>query len=75
MSVKGTALTAAKIAAAAAWTGILPVRVSAETPWNAGHLPDVELTTQHGERVRFLDLIKSKTVAIELIYTTCRPDP
>jgi protein SCO1/2 len=60
------------IAAAAAWTGGAAVRVSAQTPWNTGYFPDVELTTQHGERVRFPDLIKGRTVAIELIYTTCK---
>jgi protein SCO1/2 len=65
-------LAAAMIAAAAAWTGGAAVRVSAQTPWNTGYFPDVELTTQHGERVRFADLIKGRTVAIELIYTTCK---
>lgn len=35
--------------------------------------PNVELVTQDGKKVRFYDdLIKGKTVAIELMYTTCR---
>ena len=35
--------------------------------------PNVELTTQDGKKVRFYDdLIKGKTVAIELMYTSCR---
>jgi protein SCO1/2 len=41
--------------------------------WGAGHFPNVTLTTQHGEAVRFYDdLIKGKIVAINLIYTTCK---
>jgi len=42
------------------------------TPWNEQYFPDVRLTTQDGATVRFYDLIKGKTVAIELIYTSCR---
>ena len=35
--------------------------------------PNVELITHQGKKVRFYDdLIKGKTVAIELMYTTCR---
>jgi len=45
---------------------------AAQTPWRAQYFPNVELTTEHGARVRFYDLIKDKTVAIELIYTTCQ---
>ena len=44
----------------------------AQTPWRAQYFPNVELTTEEGTRVRFYDLIKDKTVAIELIYTTCQ---
>ena len=42
------------------------------TPRDEQYFPDVQLTTQDGTRVRFYDLIKGKTVAIELIYTSCR---
>jgi protein SCO1 len=42
------------------------------TPRNEQYFPDVQLTTQDGATVRFYDLIKGKTVAIELIYTSCR---
>jgi protein SCO1/2 len=39
----------------------------------ASHFPNVELITQDGKKVRFYDdLIKGKTVAIELMYTNCR---
>ena len=40
--------------------------------WHAQYFPNVELTTHTGARVHFYDLIKGKTVAIELIYTTCQ---
>lgn len=39
----------------------------------ASHFPNVELITHDGKKVRFYeDLIKGKTVAIELMYTNCR---
>jgi len=41
--------------------------------WGADYFPNVTLTTHEGKVVRFYDdLIKGKTVAIDLIYTTCR---
>src|SRR5262245_54628524 len=45
---------------------------AAQSRWHAGYFPNVELTTQTGERVHFYDLIKDRTVAIELIYTSCQ---
>ena len=40
--------------------------------WGANYFPNVTLTTQDGRSVRFYDdLIKGKTVAINLIYTSC----
>jgi len=50
----------------------LPGPAQTGTPRNEQYFPDVQLTTQDGARVRFYDLIKGKTVAIELIYTSCR---
>ena len=44
----------------------------AQSRWHGDYFPNVELTTQHGEHVRFYDLIKGRTVAIELIYTSCQ---
>ena len=39
----------------------------------ANKFPNVTLTTQHGTQVRFYDdLLKGKSVAINLIYTTCQ---
>jgi protein SCO1/2 len=48
------------------------VAASAQSRWHGDYFPNVELTTQHGEHVRFYDLIKGRTVAIELIYTSCQ---
>src|SRR5438105_3496754 len=43
--------------------------------WAAGDFPNVVLTTQDGRRVRFYDdLIKGKSVAIDLIYTDCKDE-
>jgi protein SCO1/2 len=51
---------------------ILGAGASAEQPrWGAQYFPNVALTTQTGEAVRFYDLIRHKTVAIELFYTQC----
>jgi protein SCO1/2 len=66
------AARAARAGAAMLLVALLPARSLAQTPWNAQYFPNLELTTHEGERVRFYDLIKDKTVAIELIYTTCK---
>jgi protein SCO1 len=40
--------------------------------WGANYFPNVELTTQDGEKVRFYDdLVRGKIVVIDLIYTHC----
>ena len=47
--------------------------IAADTRWGAEYFPNVTLTTQDGASVRFYDdLLKGKTVAIDLIYTTCQ---
>ncbi len=47
---------------------------TAASPWGANYFPNIELTTQDGEKVRcFDDLIKDKIVVVNFIYTTC-PD-
>jgi len=44
------------------------------SPWGGDYFPNVLLTTQDGDSVRFFDdLIKDKIVAINFIYTSC-PD-
>ena len=41
-------------------------------PWGADYFPNVPLITQDGKVVRLYDdLLKGKSVAINLIYTTC----
>jgi protein SCO1 len=43
--------------------------------WAAHEFPNVALTTQDGQRVRFYDdLLKGKSVAIDLIYTDCKDE-
>jgi protein SCO1 len=45
---------------------------AADTRWGANYFPDVTLTTQDGKEVKFYDLIKGRTVAVDLIYTNCQ---
>jgi protein SCO1/2 len=43
--------------------------------WAARDFPNVQLTTQDGQKVRFYDdLLKGKSVAIDLIYTNCKDE-
>lgn len=45
----------------------------ADRRWGADYFPNVPLTTQDGVTVRFYDdVLKGKTVAINLIYTRCQ---
>ena len=45
---------------------------AANSRWGSDYFPNVALTTQDGEEVRFFDdLIKDKVVAVNFIYTTC----
>jgi protein SCO1 len=40
--------------------------------WGANYFPNVELTTQDGKKVKFYDdLLKGKTVVINLVFTNC----
>ena len=53
---------------------LAPITAAAESRWGADYFPNVTLTNQDGEQVRFFDdLIKDKIVAINFIYTSC-PD-
>ena len=41
--------------------------------WAEDYFPNIELTNQHGQKVRFYDdLIKGKVVAINFIFTSCQ---
>jgi protein SCO1/2 len=45
---------------------------TARNRWGADYFPDVALTTQHGKSVRFYsDLLKGKSVVINVIFTAC----
>ena len=65
---------AATLCLAAAIVAAFSARIAADnTRWGADYFPNVTFTTQDGTAVRFYDdLIKGKTVAIDLIYTTCQ---
>src|SRR5262245_48261342 len=75
----GTTRAGSAIAKALAAVWLIGVAAAA-TPiaadgarWGADYFPNVPLITQDGTVVRFYDdLIKGKTVAIDLIYTTCQ---
>ncbi len=63
----------ARLAAALVLTAASSAAAAQDGRWGAEYFPNVELTTQDGQAVRFYDdLIKGKTVAIDLIYTTCQ---
>jgi protein SCO1 len=68
-------------AGAVLWAGVLVLssfRASASnatTRWGADYFPNVELTTQNGDTVHFYDdLLKGKSVAIDVIYTNCQDE-
>lgn len=74
MRGKSWRLIAAGAAMLAAALVLIPVRnVSAgRSPWGANYFPNVELTTQDGQKVHFYDdLLKGKIVIIYLMYTHC----
>src|SRR2546427_5646408 len=54
----------------------LPVGfASAANRWGADYFPNVPLTTQDGATVRLYDdLLKGKSVAINVIYTSCKDE-
>src|SRR3954470_22344508 len=50
-----------------------PRPAAAGGPWGGDYFPNVPLITQDGKVVRLYDdLLKGKSVAINLVYTTCR---
>ena len=58
----------------AALAALLPCApAAAAPPWGADYFPNVPLTTQDGKTVRFYDdLLKGKSVAINVFYTGCQ---
>jgi protein SCO1 len=52
-------------------TGAKPA--AAENRWGANYWPNVVLTTQDGEKVHFYDdVLKGKSVVVDMVYTTCK---
>ena len=77
MRWQGLATAATVVAVAYAAVTLVANNLPAAQPqrWAAGDFPDVALTTQDGQRVRFYDdLLKGKSVAIDLIYTDCKDE-
>src|SRR3954462_6068914 len=69
---RATALAAAVTGGVVALALLKQPGLAADTRWGANSFPNVTLTTQDGEDVKFYDLIKGKIVAIDLIYTNCQ---
>src|ERR1051325_6953666 len=73
-------LTTLATAGAVVWAVFLvlsSLRASASTTvhWGADYFPNVELTTQNGDTVHFYDdLLKGKSVAIDVMYTNCQDE-
>jgi protein SCO1/2 len=64
---RGTAALAAMAAMALSASGAM-----AASAYGPGYFPNITLTTQDGAKVRFYDdLLKGKSVAINVIYTSC----
>jgi protein SCO1/2 len=77
MRWQGFATAATVLAVAYAAVTLVTNNLPAAQPqrWAAGDFPNVALTTQDGQRVRFYDdLLKGKSVAIDLIYTDCKDE-
>jgi protein SCO1/2 len=68
-----TVALAALLLAGASFLAIGPgLAAPPDSPWGADYFPNVELTTQDGVKVRFYDdLLKGKTVAINVMWTHC----
>jgi len=64
-----------RVAASACLAGALTlvsVTAQAQSRWGANYFPNVVLTTQDGQKVHFYDdVLKGKSVVIDLIYTEC----
>jgi protein SCO1 len=46
----------------------------ADNPYGANYFPNVPLTNQDGKTIKFYDEIKGKSVAINVIYTSCKDE-
>ncbi|HSM85266.1 MAG TPA: SCO family protein [Candidatus Limnocylindrales bacterium] len=68
-----TAVAMLSLCTAISYVVFGPTRAAADNAhYGANFFPNVELTTQDGKKVKFYDdLIRGKTVALDLIYTHC----
>jgi protein SCO1 len=63
------------VAAAALAAALLAQSAAAANRWGADYFPNVVLTTQDGKEVRFYDdVLKGKSVAINIMYTSCKDE-
>jgi protein SCO1 len=70
--MRGKSFIAAAVLAGAA---ALVSGASAANRWGADYFPNVVLTTQDGKEVRFYDdVLKGKSVAINIMYTNCKDE-
>lgn len=66
-------ITAALLAGAAVLLQIDPALAAG--PWGADYFPNVSFVTQNGASVRFYDdLLKGKSVAVNVMYTSCKDE-
>jgi len=70
--MRATGLAAVALAGVVA---LLPGATTAANPWGADYFPNVTLTTHDGATVRFYDdLLRGKSVAVNLMYTSCQDE-
>jgi protein SCO1 len=70
-----TARTALVTVFASALSLFALTSAAADNPYGANYFPNVPLTTHEGKKVMFYDdLLKGKSVAINVIYTSCKDE-
>jgi protein SCO1 len=78
MQLKHWAGMTARTLVATCFVGALAVlsmdSAMADNPYGANYFPNVPLTTQDGKAIQFYDEIKGKSVAINVIYTSCKDE-
>jgi protein SCO1 len=69
-----TARTALVTVFASALSVFTLASAAADHPYGANYFPNVPLTTHEGKSIKFYDEIKGKSVAINVIYTSCKDE-
>ena len=68
-----TWMRAAAVGCLAGALTLVPAATQAQSRYGANYFPNVVLTTQDGQKVHFYDdVLKGKSVVIDLIYTECQ---